>query len=494
MVRLIRKDFFVFCIFESISERKITKDSLSFSMPGYEYSKKFIDGYWDGKIKYFNSKNNSFPIGLLSYVVKSYEKNNISYEIVGFEPKDVSWVEFSALFKSDQRRFQRDAMLEHLKKGYGVIIIPTRGGKTYVAGELIRLLHNKTGCKSLFITDITDAFNQAIQDISKVLNISKDQIGIIKGEKISIRNINVAMVQTLQSIMKVSNRNKHKDRYEKIKKLFSENIYLIVDEVHEYGNSKSRMNLISSIKSKQAILGLSATPYKKDKIQNLNIKKLFGGEVYEISEKSLVEEKVLALNKILLIEIENSENSGKYSEIIEKLIIKNKERNQIILDIIEICKDLSLKLLIMFNSKKHGRFIANLSGEQFISGDDTGNIREETKRKFLNNKGMVLLVSHIWKKGITLPEVQVLLNASGGKEQSLVVQIRGRVLGVSENKNRAMFIDFIDSGNNYLSEHSLQRIKAYEGKLDEKNIEVLNSNDSNFYNDLRTLIKEFLYE
>jgi superfamily II DNA or RNA helicase len=239
-------------------------------------------------------------------------------------------------------------------------------------------------------------------------------------------------------------------------------------------------------------LALSAEPYKDDKIAKLNVKKLTGGIIYTIEEKELEQRKVLAQNKVLLIINEYTNNGDNtYRDTYDEVIINNKNRNRLVAGVLELCKLLDIKILALFASKKHGYIIEKKTGVKFLSGDSSGEERETVKEYFLKGKGKQLLASWIWKKGITLPEVQVLLNVDGGKEKSLVIQIRGRVLGMAEGKSRALFVDFIDIYGDYFSEHALERIKVYEEKVGKDNIDVLESGSLDFYEMLESYMMDW---
>ena len=104
------------------------------------------------------------------------------------------------------------------------------------------------------------------------------------------------------------------------------------------------------------------------------------------------------------------------------------------------------------------------------------------------------MASYIYKKGITLPEAQIVLNASGGEERSLMIQIRGLVLGTTKLKNKALAIDFIDDFEKYFKQHSLSRMRIYEEQIGLKNIDVLDIQDEEFFSDLEHYLKDWFYD
>ena len=472
----------------TISEINVIIKTLSIDMPGAEFSDSFQSHFWDGKIKYYDRFTKTFSIGLFNRVREALDKKKVKYTLVNFVDRDVSWVKFSKPFLSKERDYQRESILEYLRKGYGIIKVPTRGGKTFIAAEIIRLLIKKSpNFTILFLADSADVFKQNIGDISNVLGIDKKDIGQIRGKDIEFKQINVAMVQTLQShFKKKAGDRTQEQRRKKIIKFFESVNTLMIDEVHEYGESKPRRNIIKKCKNVDYILSLSGTPKKTSLILTMNVEDLTGGVIYEIEESELVKRKVLADNRILLLLINHPTLFGdlSYLSLHNKLIINNHTRNEILKNITNLCDSLRLKILIIFSSKEHGHKMSRLTGFTFIHGDTKEQDREEEKLKFLKGKGGVLFASHIWKKGITLPEVDVLINASGGKEESMILQIRGRVLGATDKKNKALYIDFVDNCDEYFNEHSLERIRAYESKIGMDKIDVLDTDEEKFYEDI----------
>lgn len=459
------------------------RNSLSFFLKGAEYSQKYRDHLWDGYVKFYNERSRYFWFGMVDYVKNHLNKKGINYELIGYESRDVSWVKFSQPFLAENRDYQRNSILEFLRRTYGIIKVPTRGGKTFIASELIRLLHgrHKDNLNCVFIVDNVDLFKQAAQDISSVIGLPLSSIGQIQGDKFEPKNVSVAMIQTIQSAL----RGKDQKRTRAYEKWLKSINFVIIDEVQEFGSSKPRLGVIRSMKNLEYIACLSATPEKMgDEMSRRNIDSFSGGIVYEIEESELVKRKVLAENKVLLVEnIENGYMGIKFKEQFDNYIVNNKVRNRKVLDIIEVVEKLDLKTLLIFQSVVHGNLISSSSGYRFLYGENDDKEREDHKNDFLSKKGGVLLVSDIWKKGITLPSVEILVNVDGGKEQSLVLQRRGRVLGVTDKKKKSLIIDFFDEFEPYFSNHTMERIEAYKTKMSEDNIDLIEYHNSELFKD-----------
>lgn len=491
--------------------------SLTYYNPNSHFAQ---SDHWDGSVKYYNKSKRTFSFGHLSTVLNNLIKKNIDFEIFNvdfeiFKPKTT--------YTSTLHQHQTASLHSFFQTKYGIIKVPTRGGKTYIASEAIRLvIHSKKQYKVLFIVDSQLLFNQAIKDIAAFLKIQEQEIGRIKEEIFDIRQITVAMIQTIQSInnglkrIKKTKRKKgeeepiiiplseikekKKQKRIQIKKLdlFLENVnFLIVDECHEY-SSQDRIKIIKKVSNGEFYMFLSATPFKSENLlANISIKGICGDIIYEIPEQELKKRGVLALDKILLIKINHLDNPNinfnrlnGFLDHVDKVIVANQQRNQIIINICEICRKLELKTLGLFSYKRHGYNISKITGDPFITGVNDLDDREFVKKAFLDKRGGVLLASNIFNKGITLPDVQVMINIGGGLEQSGIIQKKGRVLGTTAVKKKALIVDFIDESQ-YFSKHSLSRIEVYEKSVGMENIMVVEAEDDEMYPLIREFIKEW---
>ena len=153
---------------------------------------------------------------------------------------------------------------------------------------------------------------------------------------------------------------------------------------------------------------------------------------------------------------------------------------------------LGLKTLVLFQSIDHGSIVSQLTDLPFISGRDKTKVREQRKREFLDADGGVLLASNIFKKGITLPSAEVLINVDEGVQDANTIQKKGRVLGVTETKERSVIIDFIDLYDAYFSEHSDSRLDVYVDAIGEDNIGILDTSSDDWAETLERWTKKWL--
>jgi len=494
---------------DSPLEIKRIESSLKFFVEGSEFSPSFREHRWDGYHRFYQGKIRTFNYGLLHMAIDSLKKYDIDYKIEGdFEP-----LKSKDKLNSILWAHQKKGILKFLAHPYGTINIPTRGGKTMMSAEIMRITEFET---VLFIVDSQLLLEQAINDISKYLKISRKQIGRIQGETFEIKPITVAMIQTLQSIkFGVKRLNKRKEKkpislvelkQQRKEKRFRSNAldtylkrieFLIVDEIHEY-SSDERINTARMCTNVKAALFLSATPEKSENmLGNVKIKSLAGPIIFKIEEAELKQRGVLSQEDIILILIDHDKNKNiefteedTYDTKEQALIVNNERRNNILINVIQILKHLNVKTLVLFQYIKHGKNIQCVIGNDLVTNETKLVQRIDIMKRFLKRKGDVLLATNVFNKGLTLPEVEVLINAGAGKEQSLIIQKKGRTLGTTETKKKAITIDFMDISE-YFSEHSLSRIQVYEERIGVENINIYDSADPEFYQDIREFISEW---
>lgn len=472
------------CIFAgSKKQEDVIKNSIQIFVEGSIFSEKFKKGFWDGYLRFY--KGNTFKRGLLDVVLPVLKSENIEYEIVDENEKEVFKVsKLNPLLFSHQKNATRN----FLKERFGIIVVPTRGGKTYISAEIIRQIKIKLkdDLCVLFLVDGIDLFKQTVTELSTYLGMDEEDVGKFNDKNFCIKKLNVGMIQTLSAAKK----GKDVEKKKVLNLLFRKTNFLIIDECHEY-SSVQRSGFIKSFKRLKFRLSLSATPFKDDLSHRYTTLQNLGRVIYRVSREELVKAGVLSDDKAFLIYYENDASnlsSETYREYLENSIYTNAERSEILLRLIQKCLRNHLKTLVLFNSKVYGNSFSELSGFTFISGDDKSHIREIEKTNFLTGNSDVLLASNIFKKGITLPEAQVIILADGGQESSSIMQKRGRVLGTTKNKNRALLIDIMDIGVKYLSDHALSRLDLYDLEFGRNKIEIY---DESEFLELEESLKEW---
>jgi superfamily II DNA or RNA helicase len=188
----------------------------------------------------------ALPRGCLDAVRSLFQENGIQHELVD---KRENGKKISAQFIGQLRLDQETALTELLKHETGVLCAPTAFGKTVLAASLI----DQRGVNTLILVHRTELLQQWRQRLETFLQTEKGDIGILgAGKKKLSGKIDIAVVQSLSRGGEV---NPIVENYGQI----------IVDECHHLGASSFEL-LLKRVKAKY-ILGLTATPFRRDGLQ-----------------------------------------------------------------------------------------------------------------------------------------------------------------------------------------------------------------------------------
>lgn len=447
-------------------------------------------------IEFFDKQKFTFKLGMVTSVIDYMNKRGIDYTLKDYE-YDMPTIEIDDRM-SGKYIHQRRAVEAFYSRRFGIIVVPTRGGKTFIASEICRIFLNSDEGNFLFCVDNTTLFTQAVDDIKEYFErYGGIEIGEIRAGMVdTTKRVTVAMIQTIQSTLSARCRDRAK---KKALQTYLKNLnFLCVDEVHD-NCSPSKLKLYKKCQKLSYQLCLSATPYRSDAVlENLKLQAWSGDIIYKISEKTLRDRGVLSDYRVFELLVDH--NDIEYDDLIEddyadlrkKLIFNSDVRNKYIVRVIEMMQRLKLKTLLLFQSVEHGQFISDITGLPFISGKDKAKVREQRKKELLENEnGGILLASDIFKKGVTLPVVQVLLICDNNKETAITIQRKGRVLGATKDKKRSLIIDFIDVFDAYFSTHSESRLNTYIESVGENKIGILDTSADDCFITLERWVKKW---
>lgn len=440
------------------------------------------------RIEKFDKRRLTFKIGMLRTLERYVREHDVTYTKTDYDYRlpDGVTVDDRLTGRYDH---QRQAVEAFFRSRFGIIVVPTRGGKTFIASEILRIFLTTDTGNFLFVVDNTTLHTQAVSDIKRFFErYGGIEVGEIKAGEIDVtKRVTVGMIQTIQAAL--SGRG-GKEKKTVVEKYLKELRFLCVDEVHE-NCSDSRLKIYKKCRKLEYQLCLSATPYRSGTlVQNLKLKEWSGDIIYRITEKKLRKRGVLSEYQVFLLSVDHERlpynlQVSDYREYLKALIYDSGWRNGILESVILLMKELRLKTLVLFQSIEHGRMISELTGERFISGITSSMERERAKAEFLGGDGKVLLASDIFKKGVTLPEVQVLIIADDCLETATTIQRKGRVLGTTERKTRSLVIDFIDIFQAYFSTHSEARLDVYVKSIGERNVKILDALSDDYIETLR---------
>lgn len=351
---------------------------------------------------------------------------------------------------------QKEAVENLLNAQSGVLVAPPGSGKTVIGIELINRLKQPT----LILVHKKQIFNQWAERIENFLNIPKKEIGQFGTNKKTIGDkVTIAMIQTL-------------NRENSIETLKSKAQFglILVDECHHIPAQMFRQVITQF--SPYYLYGLTATPERKNNDEKLIY--LYLGEIlHTINSGDLKNsgknQTPTANNKII---IKNTSLNLPFNiktkelSLLSKIITFDSERNQQIINDVEIEAKKSAKCLILTERKEHVEILDRYLKEKFeivaLTGDLTDKQRREKIQQIASqNFQIIIATGQLIGEGTDIPNLDCLFLVYPFSFKGKLIQYIGRIQrGDSGNKT---IYDYHDINIPYL-EKLFKKRKGYYKK------------------------------
>ena len=347
--------------------------------------------------------------------------------------RDYDFSELRKYFNPDFKYVdhQMRALRMLLKTNLGIIKAPTSAGKT----EIIIALMKITKLPTLILVDNVSLANQTMERIDEAgLNC-----GICHGKG---KILGTHMCSTIQSAKKLN---------------LSDYTMLIIDECHIAG-AKGFQEFLEKT-SYPLRFGFSATPDGNDAYRFATIRQHIGDVIEEILTDELIENDVMTKPEIHFKSVSCIPTMD-WQAAYDANIVENVDRNQLVAN---LANESGTPTLVLVKIIEHGEKIMKLLKEDalYLHGGSSIQEREDAIHKFKKGEVRILVASNIFKQGVSINNIECLINASGGKSKIEVLQKIGRGLRKSPGKDVALVYDFLDEGNDFTYRHSLQRERLY---------------------------------
>lgn len=402
-----------------------------------------------------------FGIGFLGYVKKLLKKRNFAYTVI--DPLKKQYPKISLNKKEFNRQYQYEAVEKLLKRKFGIVKLPTGSGKTVLSLKAIQALlpHLPNDKKILFIVEQKDLIVQTKEEyidkepkLNGTISTIGDGIFDITGKII------IATVQSLTSFKK---------RRTKLFNEFKHNIFFyIVDECDMFTSDK-RLKFLRSFDEAMYRLFLSATPVSRFKqVRRWKLKELAGNIIYTVTEEQLIEQKYLAKQDAVFIKNYNLDNKNvrhifwkdRWKYTYENMIVNSKYRNSLAKQIALIAKTYRLRCLFVTERKEHALLLGEMLDVPVYTGDNDTLDRRQAVKDIESGLEKIIVTTRIFRRAINIPKLELFVNMAGYKNDSMTTQSKGRIGRITKEKDRSLYIDFFDFGNQYLEEHSMERMKT----------------------------------
>lgn len=313
----------------------------------------------------------------------------------------------------------------------GIISLPPGRGKTVIALNLLSKIKKKT----LVIVHKTFLLNQWEKRINQFLPDAK--VGIIQGPTVDTdgKDIVIGMLQSISL----------KDDYSD--DVFDDFGLIISDEVHHLGAEK--FSKIFQKASAPYMIGLSATPFRDDKLEK--VIQYYIGDIIHYEEPKINQAIICKLYKFTMKHAKYEVVFNKYTKEVQiSTMITNltelEERNKFIISLIkEARENTSRKLLILSDRRDHLDYLQTKVDELDIG--TTSQYVGGLKQKILDEAEEANIIFSTYSMSSEALDISSLNTVILATPRRKVEQSTGRILRAEKGKYLAqpLIIDIIDS-------------------------------------------------
>ena len=395
---------------------------LSLRKPLYN-TPKYLKGYEE------SSEFLTLPRGLKEKLFEYLNYNLVKYKIIDnrvFEKIETNRILFTL------RAEQEDAIKEILKYDSSICVAPPGFGKTLIGAKIFE----QRAVKTLIIVNKNMLLDQWISRFVDYFGYKKSDIGFLgKSQNRLNGNIDIATMQSLNNIPELV------ENYTQV----------IVDECHHIP-ALTFEQIVKNFKGKY-ILGLSATPNRKDELDPILYQQL-GNISYEYKKPKT------HTNRLLVIKTEFTSSADNYAAIINELV-SNEDRNRQIVKTIK--ENIDRKILLLSDRIEHLNLLENILKEEkidFVSVHGSQNKKEQVENmQKVKTSSLILATSSFFGEGIDFPHLNTIIFATPISFYGRLIQYLGRI---GRGNQECLAIDFLDSKNAMLNSTYKKRLEGYK--------------------------------
>jgi len=383
------------------------------------------------------------PRGFMRQLILLCRKNELAYEI-NDQRRQLAPVDFS--FNGSLRPFDR-----MLARDFGTLNSATGSGKTIMALYMIARRRQPT----LIIVHTKDLATQWTLRIEKFLEIESQKVGIIGGGKKQVgEKITIALVQSL---------------YKCVEEVAEKVGFLVVDECHRCP-SRTFTEAVTGFDAKY-MLGLSATPWRRDKLSKLIFWHL-GDVHHEVNKKHLIQTGDVLPAEVITRNTEfktQFDPVTEYSRMLSELTADT-QRNVLIAG--DVARETANKggiCLVLSDRKAHCENLRALLKFRFqieseiLTGDLNMDQRQQVIDSLNKNKVRVVIATgQLIGEGFDCRNLSTLFLATPIRFSGRVLQYLGRVLRPAPGKKKARVFDYVDIHVETLAKAAQARQKIYQ--------------------------------
>lgn len=441
--------------------------------PKYEEAKRM--GRWLQKLSQFllyaHRKKDRIiiPVGALNEVIDII-KTKFKRKVIIYNNRTSIPIDMGK-FKGKLKPYQKKSSTLAREHDFSCICAPTGAGKTVIAIHAILKRKQRT----LIVVHTKELMEQWKQRLNAFLYLDNMDLGYIGGgkkERLGDK-ITIALIQTLKN---------------RIKEYGDEFGHIVVDECHRIP-ATTFGETINGFKAKY-LLGLSATPYRRDKLEKAIFWHL-GPIVSDVPSSVLFRNETI-LTPDFFIQHTSFDSNVPTSQwaLLMNDLLKNPKRNlKIVRGIFKEVNDKKRKGNIIVLSERV--FQCHIMSQVLLTFSKrmkkpipeknvsilTGEVKHEKRQEIVcgmnentTNRKVIFATGSLIGEGFDCGNISTMFLASPIKYKGRVIQYIGRVLRPDDEKTKPYVYDFIDDFITPLARSGRERIKTYEATY--KNAEI----------------------
>ncbi len=359
-------------------------------------------------------------------------------------------------FDGTLKAFQKEAVERMAGRDFGTLSAPTGSGKTVMGLALIARRRQPT----VVVVHTKDLAFQWIDRIEQFLGVPADEVGLIgAGKKKTGERITVALVQSL---------------YRSADAVAPSTGHLVVDECHRTP-SRTFTEAVTAFDCRY-MLGLSATPWRRDKLSKLIFWHL--GDVHHEVDKARLEAHGHILKADVVVRPTAFEPYfdpvNEYTRMLSELTADDDRNRLIAADVANEARSGKGVCLVLSDRKKHCETLKGILHFKFgtpsalLTGDLNNEARQAVLAQLRAGKVAVLIATgQLIGEGFDCPDLSTLFLATPIRFSGRVMQYLGRILRPARGKAHARVYDYVDERVAPLAAAARARQRVYGGTPDE---------------------------
>lgn len=374
----------------------------------------------------------------------------------------------------DHQRAAWDAMSRHFGAGAeaGILVIPTGGGKTFVAAHWLLEHHVREGGRVLWLTHRRSLLLQAMEEFERLRNVAhpKRMLGLVRisGVDSSWDRVD-EHVDVVFSSLQTAVREHNYGFIEHFIRASERGVFVVVDEAH-HAPAPSYLRLLRKLReSSVRLLGLTATPVRVDPDEERRLHNLFDAElIYQISRRELIERGFLAAPHFETVRTEIAferdftdadldylRRYGDLAPAVLERVATHSGRNDLIARHYLSDREKYGPTIVFAADALHAKTLTETFRRHGIEADYVDYTRKDAHQVMADyrerKRPPVLINVEMLTEGFDAPHTRTVFIARPTRSESLVMQMVGRALRgpVAGGNPEAFLVTFLDTWNQF---------------------------------------------